>query len=201
MTSTTTLFLVLYHSSQGHTCTITTFMLLMKRGCHNSPTLQEISTANGFSMNIELKMHGSCGRLSTSTMIWTNLQQPISSHNKTHHNARTSRPFQKKHGNICARGPTSGSIILAKRRGVLKVAIYLHKYIYNAINNNFKHYNYFYAMHYFIFFHTTLLIGYASLDGLEKISSPMCALPKERVIAGRSRETRCLNITQCCMPK
>ena len=103
MTSTTTLFLVLYHSSQGHTCTITTFMLLMKRGCHNSPTLQEISTANGFSMNIELKMHGSCGRLSTSTMIWTNLQQPISSHNKTHHNARTSRPFQKKHSNTCTR--------------------------------------------------------------------------------------------------
>lgn len=26
----------------------------------------------------------------------------------------------------------------------------------------------------------------------------MCALPKERVVAGRSRETRCLNITQCC---
>ena len=26
----------------------------------------------------------------------------------------------------------------------------------------------------------------------------MCALPKERVVAGRTRETRCLNITQCC---
>ena len=139
MTSTTTLFLVLFHSSQGHTCTITTFMLLMKRDCHNSPTLQEISTANGCSMNIELKMHGSCGRSSTSTMIWTNLQKPISSHNKTHHNARTSRLFQKKHGNICAKGPTSGSIILAKRRGVLKVAIYLHKYIYNAIIHNLYH--------------------------------------------------------------
>ncbi len=26
----------------------------------------------------------------------------------------------------------------------------------------------------------------------------MCALPKEWATAGRSRETRCLNITQCC---
>ena len=26
----------------------------------------------------------------------------------------------------------------------------------------------------------------------------MCALPKERAVAGRSHETRCLNITQCC---
>ena len=43
-----------------------------------------------------------------------------------------------------------------------------------------------------------LCVGYASLDGLEKICRPMCALPKERAVAGRNRETRCLNITQCC---
>ncbi len=36
------------------------------------------------------------------------------------------------------------------------------------------------------------------MDGLEKICRPMCALPKERAVAGKSRETRCLNVTQCC---
>ena len=59
-------------------------------------------------------------------------------------------------------------------------------------------YNFYNCINYTFFAFVTLLIGYVSLDGLEKISRPMCALPKERVVAGRSRETRCLNITQCC---
>ena len=77
MTLTTTLLLVLHHLSQGHRYTTKTFAILTKRGCQNSPTLQEISTATGFSMNIALKMHGSCGHSSTSTMTWINYQQPI----------------------------------------------------------------------------------------------------------------------------
>ena len=125
MTLTTTLLLVLHRLSPRHRCTTKTSVLLTKRGCHNSLCLQEISTATGFSMNIVLKMHSSCGLSSTSTITWTSFQQPIFSQTQPHHNARTSRPFRKKHGNISAWHPTIGSITLAKKRAVLKVPIYV----------------------------------------------------------------------------
>ena len=38
------------------------------------------------------------------------------------------------------------------------------------------------------------LTGYCSLDGLEKVTTPMCALPKSRVIAGQDTETKMLFI-------
>ncbi len=49
-------------------------------------------------------------------------------------------------------------------------------------------------------FITTVLLyeGYCSLDGLEKVTRPMCALQKEKVSGGQTSETRCLNIIQCC---
>ena len=40
--------------------------------------------------------------------------------------------------------------------------------------------------------------GYCSLDGLEKVTRPMCALQKEKVKGGQSMETKVLNIMQCC---
>ena len=42
------------------------------------------------------------------------------------------------------------------------------------------------------------IAGYCSLDGLEKVTRPMCALPKEKVRAGQSSETKMLNVVQCC---
>ena len=42
------------------------------------------------------------------------------------------------------------------------------------------------------------LAGYCSLDGLEKVTRPMCALPKSKVAAGQDPETKLLNIVQCC---
>ena len=42
------------------------------------------------------------------------------------------------------------------------------------------------------------LTGYCSLDGLEKVTRSICALPKSRVIAGQDTETKMLNIIQCC---
>ena len=39
---------------------------------------------------------------------------------------------------------------------------------------------------------------YCSLDGLEKVTRPMCALSKAKVAAGQDSETRLLNIVQCC---
>jgi len=41
-------------------------------------------------------------------------------------------------------------------------------------------------------------LGYCSLDGLEKVTRPMCALPKSKVVAGLTSETKMLNIIQCC---
>ena len=51
--------------------------------------------------------------------------------------------------------------------------------------------------------HLSLLLlftssGYITVDGLEKIKRPMCAAPKDRVVAGTTRETRVLNVIQCC---
>lgn len=42
------------------------------------------------------------------------------------------------------------------------------------------------------------MAGYCSLDGLEKVTRPMCALPKSKVAAGQDPETKLLNIVQCC---
>ena len=41
------------------------------------------------------------------------------------------------------------------------------------------------------------LVGY-SLGGLEKVTRPMCALPKEKVSAGQSSDVEMLNIVQSC---
>ena len=52
-------------------------------------------------------------------------------------------------------------------------------------------------MHYFMFFYTpiyVLLIGYASLEGLEKICRPMCALPNE----SDCRKEQSNTLSQCC---
>ena len=47
-------------------------------------------------------------------------------------------------------------------------------------------------------YNTCMHAGYCSLDGLEKVTRPMCALPKSRVVAGQDSETKLLNIVQCC---
>lgn len=41
------------------------------------------------------------------------------------------------------------------------------------------------------------MIGYCSLDGLEKVTRPMCSLPKCKV-SGTTPETKMLNLVQCC---
>lgn len=43
-----------------------------------------------------------------------------------------------------------------------------------------------------------LFVGYCSLDGLEKVTRPVCALPKAKVVAGQDTETKVLNVMQCC---
>lgn len=47
-------------------------------------------------------------------------------------------------------------------------------------------------------FNLFISAGYLTVDGLEKIKRPMCAAPKDRVVAGTTRETRVLNVIQCC---
>lgn len=45
---------------------------------------------------------------------------------------------------------------------------------------------------------THLFTGYCSLDGLEKVTRPMCTLSKSKVVAGQDSETKLLNIIQSC---
>lgn len=59
-------------------------------------------------------------------------------------------------------------------------------------------------MHYYYVYNNSLqyylyiIIGYCSLDGLEKVSRIMCAAPRSQVVGGTSPEGRLLKVVQCC---